>query len=159
MKSIKFCLILVVCIIFSCQSEQNNISVFRYSLQNDSIQKLKLNTNKIADLQIFKYQDSQDAIKSIDLKYNLNRDFLITDMDTFLVQENTYKSKSLEFKMYQTKKVTSHNRTLVFNENYGLLASLAVGADFIFLKDSLANKDRNIIFKEIFLNLNKVNID
>jgi hypothetical protein len=159
MKNIKLYVLGVLFVAFSCESEQKNISVFRYSLQNDSIQKLKLNTIKEGDLKIFKYQNSQDSIKSIDFKYNLDRDFLITDIDTFLVQKNTYKSKSLEFKMYQTKEVTSHNITLVFNENYGLLASLAVGADFIFLKDSLANKDRNIIFKEIFLNLNKVNID
>jgi hypothetical protein len=159
MKNVKFYLLIVMFVVFSCESEQKNILVFSYSLQNDSIQKLKLNTNKKGTLKIFRYQYSQDSIKSIDLKYNLDRDFLITNMDTFLVQKNTYKSKSLEFKMYQTKEVTSHNRTLVFNESYGLLASLAVGSDFIFLKDSLANKDRNIIFKEIFLNLNKVNIE
>jgi hypothetical protein len=159
MKNVKFYVLVVIFVFFSCESEQNNISVFSYSLQNESIQKLKLNTNKKGDFKIFKYQYSQDSIKSIDLKYNLDRDFLITGIDTFLVQKNTYNSKSLAFKMYQTKEVTSHNRTLVFNENYGLLASLAVGADFIFLKDSLANKDKNVIFKEIFLNLNKVNME
>ncbi|PQB07117.1 hypothetical protein BST83_08130 [Polaribacter filamentus] len=159
MKNVKFYVLVVIFVVFSCESEQKNILVFSYSLQNDSIQKLKLNINKKGDLKIFKYQYSQDSIKSIDLKYNLDRDFLITDIDTFLVQKNPYKSKSLAFKMYQTKEVTSHNRALVFNESYGLLASLAVGADFIFLKDSLANNDKNVIFKEIFLNLNKVNIE
>jgi len=159
MKSVKFYLLVIVFVALSCESEQKNVSVFRYSLQNDSIQKLKLNTNNKPDLKIFKYELLQDSLKNTDFKYNLERDYLIFDIDTFIVQENTYKSKSFEFKMYQTKEVTSQNRTLVFNENYGLLASLAIGADFIFLKDSIANKDKNVIFKEIFLNLNKVNID
>ena len=109
------------------------------------------------DITYFEYINSKDSIKNLKIIFNPKKDFLRTDIDTFYVTKNRYNSEVLEFKMYQTKQNKSHNRTLVFNETYGLLSSLAYGAEFIFLKDSVSSNDRTIIFKEIFLDLNKIN--
>jgi len=91
------------------------------------------------------------------LKYNVEGNFLISDFDTFLATKKVYNSKSLEFNIYQRKEI--NNRTLFFNKKYGLLSSIAYGTDFLFLKDSISVNTKELIFKELFLNLNKINIE
>lgn len=155
MKNIN--LLIVLFLLFSCAQEEQNNVIFGYSLQNNEMQKLKLNRIQKNNMTYFEYINSKDSIKDLKVIFNPEKDLLRTDMDTFYVTKNKYTSEVLEFKMYQTKQNKSHNRTLVFNETYGLLASLAYGAEFIFLKDSVSSNDRTIIFKEIFLDLNKIN--
>ncbi|MDP5105983.1 MAG: hypothetical protein NWQ31_07415 [Polaribacter sp.] len=157
MKNVNLPRLLVLLFVISCAKEEKNIPIFGYSLHNDKIQKLKLNRIQKNNIKYFEYINSNDSIKDLKVIFNPEKDFLLVDMDTFYVTKNRYNSKVLEFKMYQTKENKSHNRTLVFNDTYGLLASLANGADFIFLKDSVSSNDRTIIFKEIFLDLNKIN--
>jgi hypothetical protein len=47
---------------------------------------------------------------------------------------------------------------LVFNEKYGLLSNLAFGSDYLFTTDSISKIEKEILFKELFLQLNEVNI-
>ena len=51
-----------------------------------------------------------------------------------------------------------NNYNLFFNTKYGLLSSITFGGDYLFLKDSIALNTKELIFKELFLNLNKINI-
>lgn len=81
---------------------------------------------------------------------------LIIDKDSFWSTSKTYKTKNYTFKIYQQKEVKSHNRSLVFNKNYGLLCNTAYGADFLFFKDSLQLAETKMIFKEILLEINKI---
>ena len=157
MKNVNFLLLFVIIFVVSCAKEENNIPIFGYSLQHNKVQKLKLIIKELDSSKEFDYVNATDSIKNIKIIYNLEKDFLLSEIDTFYVIKNIYNSKNLVFKMYQSKEIKSHNRTLVFNKDYGLLASLAIGADFIFLKDSIANIESTEVFKEIFLDLNKIN--
>lgn len=159
MKSLKFYSLLMVFFIFSCGRKENNITIFSYSLSHNKIQNLKLNINKSNDIFDFEYLNSKDSTRRLRLKYNLEKDVLISDFDTFLPTIKTYQSQDLVYKIYQTKVVRSHNRTLVFNKDYGLLANITYGANSVFLKYSLSKNKTDLIFKEVFLSLNKINIE
>ena len=159
MKKIAFFIVLVSLFIFSCSRKENNVSIFVHSLDRDSVQNMFLNIDKKASIYSFDYIHPKDTIKNLSLKYDLKKEVLMYDLDTFFSMKNTFNSKSYSFKMYQTKEIKSHKRTVVFNTDYGLFATLAYGADFLFLKDSISKSDSNIIFKGIILELNKINID
>ncbi len=159
MKSINFYGLLFVFFLVSCGKKEKNISVYEYSLQRDSIKKFSLNIIKKQGFINFEYKHQIDSLLNIDLKYNLAGNFLISDFDTFSVTKKVYKSKSLAFKIYQIKETNSHNKTLFFNNKYGLLSSIAFDANFLFLKDSISANTKELIFKELFLNLNKLNIE
>jgi hypothetical protein len=159
MKKTTFYIVLVSLFVFSCSRKERNVAIFVHSLDKDSVQNMLLDIDKKALIYSFDYSQPKDTIKNLSLKYNPKKEVLIYDLDTFFSIKNTFNSKSYEFKMYQTKEIKSHKKTLVFNTDYGLFATLAYGADFLFLKDSISKSDSNIIFKGIILELNKINID
>ena len=159
MKKIAFYSVLASLLVFSCSRKENNVSIFVYSLDKDSVKKMFLDIDKKGLVYSFDYSQTKDSINNLSLRYNPKKEVLIYDLDTFFSIKNAFNSKSYEFKMYQTKEIKSHKRTLVFNTDYGLFATLAYGADFLFLKDSISKSDSNIIFKGIILELNKINID
>jgi hypothetical protein len=159
MKDVNVYGLLLILFLVSCGTKERNIPIYRYSLHKDSIKKITLNIIKEEGFINFKYRHELDSLINLDLKYNLEGNFLISDFDTFSATKKVYNSKSLEFKIYQIKEINSHNHTLFFNEKYGLLSSIAYGADFLFLKDSIYANTKELIFKELFLNLNKININ
>jgi hypothetical protein len=58
--------------------------------------------------------------------------------------------------MYQEKAPEGTVVTLVFNEEYGLLASLGFGQNFIFSKEEMAPKIEEYNFKRLFRSLNNI---
>ena len=159
MKKIAFYSVLASLFVFSCSRKENNVSIFVYSLDKDPVKNMFLDINKKGLVYSFDYSQTKDSINNLSLRYKPKKELLIYDLDTFFSIKNAFNSKSHEFKMYQTKEIKSHKKTLVFNTDYGLFATLAFGADFLFLKDSISKNDSNIIFKGIILELNKINID
>jgi len=157
MRYVNFYGLLLILFLVSCGRKQSNIPIYGYSLHKDSIKKITLNIFKKEGLINFKYRREVDSLISLDLKYNVEGNFLISDFDTFLATKKVYNSKSLEFNIYQRKEI--NNKTLFFNNKYGLLSSIAYGTDFLFLKDSISVNTKELIFKELFLNLNKINIE
>ena len=97
-------------------------------------------------------------MKNINLQHHLKKDILITATDTFYPTKTYYKSKNYDFKLYQNKQI-ENNTTLVFNTDYGLFATLVYEANFLFLKDSITETDKEIIYKQLFLNLNTINLE
>ena len=157
MRYVNFYGLLLILFLVSCGRKESNIPIYGYSLHKDSIKKITLNIIKKEGLINFEYRREVDSLISLDLKYNVEGNFLISDLDTFLATKKVYNSKSLEFNIYQRKEI--NNRTLFFNKKYGLLSSIAYGTDFLFLKDSISVNTKELIFKELFLNLNKINIE
>tara|TARA_B100000795_G_scaffold262172_1_gene239747 strand:- start:1628 stop:2101 length:474 start_codon:yes stop_codon:yes gene_type:complete len=157
MRYVNFYGLLLILFLVSCGIKESNIPIYGYSLHKDSIKKITLNIIKKEGLINFEYRREVDSLISLDLKYNVEGNFLISDFDTFLATKKVYNSKSLEFNIYQRKEI--NNRTLFFNKKYGLLSSIAYGTDFLFLKDSISVNTKELIFKELFLNLNKINIE
>ncbi|WP_299665780.1 hypothetical protein [uncultured Polaribacter sp.] len=159
MKRVSFYVLLLSFFMFSCDRNKSNIPIFSYKLQKEGVQKLKLGINEKENQINFEYLHEKDTVKEIFLKYNPEIDVLILELDTFQHIDKSYDSKSLNFKMYQSKNSKEQDRSLVFNSKYGLLASLAYGADFLFLKDSVSTNDKELIFKGIFLEMNKIHIE
>ena len=157
MRYVNFYGLLLILFLVSCGRKERNIPIYGHSLHKDSIKKITLNIIKKEGLINFEYRREVDSLISLDLKYNVEGNFLISDFDTFLATKKVYNSKSLEFNIYQRKEI--NNRTLFFNKKYGLLSSIAYGTDFLFLKDSISVNTKELIFKELFLNLNKINIE
>jgi len=158
MKNVNIYLVLLTFFFTSCAEKRQNIPVFSYYLSNDSIKKFQLNINKNNNLINFEYSSNKDSVRDLLLKYNLEKDFIIERLDTFFTKGETYNSKEFKFKLYQRKEILSHNRVLVFNNTYGLLANLAFGKDFILLRDSVSKSEKEVIYKKLFRNLNKISI-
>jgi len=147
--------IIIVLSLYSCDKKQNNIRAFKYSIIYNRLDTLELNINKKNKRINFDYEYLKDSKKNLSLKYNTKEGLLISSLDTFVSSEKIYNFKDLEFKIYKTKELRSHNRIIVFNENYGILANLAYGSDHVFLRDSLSKNEAKVIFKELIFELNK----
>jgi hypothetical protein len=159
MKNMMYCLCFMIFLLISCGGNENNIPMFGYELGNRKIQKLKLNINKTDAIVNFEYLHKSDSLKNIRLKHHRKEDIIIVTLDTFNKITNRYKSSNLMFEMYQNKEVENLNKTFVFHEDYGLLASLGFGVDRVFLTDSISPNVKEFIFKDLFINLNKINIE
>ncbi|QTD37772.1 hypothetical protein JL193_00205 [Polaribacter batillariae] len=159
MKKVILRTVFISLLIFSCKRKQVDIPIFSYSILNDSVKNFKLNVNEKEPIIHYEYFHQKDTIKRLFFKYNSDKDLLISNLDTFYFNKKTYNSKSLQFKFYQKKEINSHKRFLVFNKNYGLLANLAYGSDYLFLKDSISEMDKKLLFKALFYDLNKIETD
>lgn len=159
MKNKIFALLVFFITIYSCGNRNTSETIFLHSLQNDKIEKLSFTKIKNEALIEYNYTNDKDSIKNIFLKYDSNKNVLISDLDTFLITNKIFKTKKVNFGMYQSREIKSHNTTFVFNEDYGLFATLGYGANFLFLKDSTSAIQREIIYKQLFLNLNEISIE
>lgn len=159
MKKIIFCTFFIYLILFSCERKEVKIPIYSYSLLQDDVLNFQLNKSEKEKIISFDYFNKNDSIDRLHLKYNRLTDVLISNTDTFYSTKREYNSKEIKFRFYQKKIVKSHNRSLVFNEKYGLLSNLAFGADYLFTTDSISKIEKEILFKELFLQLNQINIE
>lgn len=99
---------------------------------------------------------AKDLIKNIKLRYHLKKDILVDD-NVFIYTNKKILLKNKEYKIYGYSEnvFVSHPRFILFRKDYGMIANVALGADFIFLKDSIVKvKDLNI-FNEITSKINE----
>ncbi|TXD51198.1 MULTISPECIES: hypothetical protein [unclassified Polaribacter] len=154
MKKLHFCFLALALLMISCSGNQNDIAIYGYELGDRTIQQLKLNI-KLTDQEVnFEYTHKKDILKSINLKYQVQEDLVIIDSDTFTKIKNSYQLKTFVYEMYQIKKNKDSIKTLVFSPDLGLLATLGIGSDCVFLEDSIAPNAKEFIFKELYINLN-----
>ena len=158
MKKIIFCTFFISLILFSCDRKEVNIPIYSYSLLQDEVLNFQLDISEKEKIISFDYFNKNDSINRLHFNYNKVTDVLISNTDTFYSTKREYNSKEIKFRFYQTKDVKSNNRSLVFNEKYGLLSNLAFGSDYLFTTDSISKIEKEILFKELFLQLNEVNI-
>jgi hypothetical protein len=154
MKNSIYSFFFVTFLLASCTGNYQNIPIFGYELGNRKIQKLNLNIRTTDNVVNFEYLQKNDSLKNINLKYDVQKDFIAIALDTFNKIQNTYKLKTVTYEMYQLKKDKNNIRTLVFNADYGLLASLGIDADRAFLEDSISANTKEFLFKELYINLN-----
>ena len=161
MKVLKCLFFVFLVISLSCKNDIKNMDgpILGYLLRNDEVNNFTVSINKNNELIEYNYIHNKDHFRKINLKYNEENDFLISGSDTLNSINCSYRFKSSEFKMYQIKEKRSHISTFVFNNEYGVLAKLGSKSHLLLLKDSLSKIDKEVLFKELFLQLNKINID
>jgi len=141
---------------FSCSKKQQDVPVFKYALEQKDSEYYVLNSELNNGVAVFKYGNAKDILQNLDLKFIIEKESLILNQEIYTITSKTYSSASLEFKMYQKKDVKNNISTLVFNKDYGLLASVSAKANFVLLKDTINALEKEVFFKELFINLNKI---
>lgn len=145
---------LCIAIVFLTSCKENNIPIYGHVLGVDKAQHLKLEIKKTPTNIHFDYVQKNDSLKDINLKYHPKEDIITTDLDTFKKIKKNYKTKNIDFVMYQNKKV---NKTFVFNRDYGPLATLGFESDCLFLKDSTISFNvKEFTFKDLYVSLNNI---
>ena len=141
---------------FSCSKKQQDVPVFKYALEQKDSEYYVLNSELNNGVAVFKYVNAKDILQNLDLKFIIEKESLNLNQEIYTITSKTYSSASLEFKMYQKKDVKNNISTLVFNKEYGLLASVSAKANFVLLKDTFTALEKEVFFKELFINLNKI---
>ena len=159
MKYIHLYFLGLLLVLNSCGSKEENILIFKYALENTEMEKYILNTKKNDSLVHFEYRNLNDTIPLFDMNYILDKEQLIMKSKTFFYTNENYNLDSFKFKIFQIKESNTSIKTLVFNQNYGLLASVEFGENFIFSKDSITPKIKELTFKKIFRSINNLRID
>jgi hypothetical protein len=159
MKYMHFYFLVVLLVLNSCGSKEENTLIFKYALETNKTEKYLLNTKKNDSVVHFEYRNLNDTISLFDFNYIPDKEQLIIKSKTFFYTNENYNSDSFKFKIFQIKEPNTGIRTLVFNENYGLLASVAFGENFIFSKDSITPKIKELTFKKIFRSINNLRIE
>jgi hypothetical protein len=142
----------------SCDRKEENILIFKYALETNTAEKYVLNTKKNDSILYFQYRNLKDTRSLYDLNYIVGKEQLKFQTKTFLATEENYNSESFKFNIFEIKDSNTVLRTLVFNENYGLLASIGFGENFIFSKDSLTPRIKELTFKKIFRSINNLKV-
>ena len=99
---------------------------------------------------------AKDSIKNLKLRYHLKKNILVGD-DAFIFTNKKIFLKNKEYKIYgySENSLVTHPRFILYRKDYGIIANVAPGADFIFLKDSIVKiKDLNI-FNKIVSKINE----
>lgn len=94
---------------------------------------------------------AKDSIKNLRFRYHVKKDILLVN-NVFIPTNKKFLLKDKEFKIYSYSEnnSTSHPRFILFRKEYGIMANVAYGADFIFMKDSIIRiRDLNIFDKII----------
>jgi hypothetical protein len=142
----------------SCGIKEENDLIYRYALETNKVEKYRLNTQENDAIFQYEYRGLNDSLLEYDLNYIAGKEQLKLKTKTFLDVKENYNSGSFTFKIFQIKRSNTDIRTLVFNKNYGLLASLKFGENFIFSKDSIAPKIKELTFKKIFRSINNIRV-
>ena len=142
----------------SCDNQEEAILIFKYALETNTTEKYVLNIKKNDSILGFQYRNIKDTSGMYDLTYIADREQLKLKSKIFLTTEENYSIDGVQFKIFQRKEKKTGIRTLVFSQNYGLLASVGFGENFIFSKDSLAPKIKEITFKKIFRSINSLRV-
>jgi hypothetical protein len=158
MKYTYFYLLTLFFLLSSCDSKEENVLIFKYALETNSTEKYVLNTKKNDSILYFQYRNLKDTLSLYDLNYLVGKEQLKLQSKTFLATEENYSSESFKFNIFEIKESNTVLRTLVFNENYGLLASIGFGENFIFSKDSITPKIKELTFKKIFRSINNLKV-
>lgn len=159
MKYVHFYYLGLTLLMFSCANKKNDVALFKYSLETSTVETYLLNTENNDSLMLFRYQNLKDSIPNSRVSYAYSNQELRSRGRTFLSTGTQYEFENLVFTIYQEKTSNANLITLVFNEKYGLLASLGFGKHFIFSKEPMIPKIKEYNFKRIFRSLNNIRIE
>ncbi len=117
----------------------------------DRLSLVRKNKDSVID---YKYSSTKEY-KNLNLRYHIEKDVLVSD-NTFFYKNKAFQFQNLSFKFYglsKGKDYVTHPKLLFFNKDYGILANVTHGANFLFLKDSISDLEKEKLFKRI---INKI---
>ena len=150
--------IVLLCTLFSCDQKEliseklyvhqfvSNELVYRHSLVLTIEPK-----DSVIDYTYLAKDTIKNTVNDLRFRYHINKDVLMVD-ETFIPTNKKFLLKDKEFKIYSYSEnnSTSYPRFILFRKEYGIMANVAYGADFIFMKDSIIRiRDLNIFDKII----------
>lgn len=159
MRYVHFYCLGIALLLLSCAGREVDVPVFKYSLETSNVANYILNTQSTDSLLLFDYAGLKDSVAPYEINYVSDNHVLISKGRTFSSTGVKYDFENLVFTMYQEKTPNGNLVTLVFNEKYGLLASLGFGENFIFSKELMIPKIKEYNFKRIFRSINNIRIE
>ena len=151
--------IVLLCTLFSCnQKELISEKLYVHQpISNELTYKHSLLLNIEDKDSVIDYTYlAKDSVKNLRFRYHVKKDILLLN-NVFIPTNKKFLLKDKEFKIYSDSEnnSTSHPRFILFRKEYGIMANVAYGADFIFMKDSIIKiKDLNI-FNKIISKINE----
>jgi len=136
----------------SCKEKPLNIEatkVYGFSMASKNFQKYELKKSENDSILKFHYQHQKSNQGDLVIDYNKNEDQIVTQFGKFLKENYSYTYRGYEFVFYNTKLKGAKNSTILFNKDYGVLATQTSRVSFLFLKDSLSAGKNKEIFDNI----------
>lgn len=148
----KLYLIFILILFISCND--NSVTEDRYVFNVGLIKPieqhiLKLNIINKDSIIDYNYK-AKDSNKNFGFRYFLNKDILAGD-GIFKYKKKDIVFKKLKFKIYGYSEsgLVSHPRFILFRKDYGIIANIAYGAEFLFLNDKIVDKNHVQLFDKI----------
>ncbi len=152
MKLSKIVVLVSVLFFLSCKEKPLNIdspSVFGMSIFSGKHQNYELEIKKTDSLDNYNYHHQKNVLGNLFIKYYEKEDYIDSKFGKFTMVNKSKTYRGFLFKYYSTKKKGPKGSVIVFNKEYGIIATSAYGADFLFLKDSVSIEKNKEIFTEI----------
>ncbi|MGB1500390.1 MAG: hypothetical protein ACPHAM_01115 [Flavobacteriaceae bacterium] len=151
--------IVLLCTLFSCDQKElisEKLYVHRF-VSNELVYRHSLVLTIEPKDSVIDYSYlAKDSQKNLSFRYHVNKDVLLVD-GALIPSKKKFFLDDKEYKIYSHSEnnSTSHPRFILFRKEYGILANVAYGADFIFMKDSIIGiRDLNI-FNKILSKINE----
>ncbi len=149
MKLSDIFLLIIVFFLVSC-NKKNNEKVIVFNVVTNKNFNLSLSIKNKDTIIDYKYL-SKEKIKNLGFRYYIKKDVLVGD-DIFFLKNKKINYKNIDFKLYGLSVgngLVSLPRMIFFNKEYGILANVAYGDSFLFLKDSISKLEREQLFNKI----------
>ena len=156
MKLSKIVLMVSVLFFLSCKEKPLNIdspTVFGMSLFSGKYQNYELEIKKTDSLDNYNYHHQKNVLGNLFIKYNEKEDYIDSKFGKFTAVNKSKTYRGFLFNYYSTKKNGPKTSIIVFNKEYGIIATSTYGADFLFLKDSVSVEKKKEIFNDIISGL------
>ncbi|NVK52652.1 MAG: hypothetical protein HWD85_06930 [Flavobacteriaceae bacterium] len=146
MKKIIFTFVILVFV--SCKNEKDN-TIYGSSLITGRQHIYKLHLEKKDVVYNYHYKHQKDTSGSLLFRYNDKKQELNLGTRNFFKTQKTFKYNSLTFDFYQMSKSNTGGAIIVFNKEYGVLATMTFAAHFVFLDKQLSLEKNQKLFDKI----------
>lgn len=143
-------------ICFSCKEKPLDITskkVYGFSLASNNFQKYELKKVITDSVMQYNYHHNKNKNGNLFVNYDKKANLIKGKFGTFIKEDYSYNYRGFTFDFYNTRKKGMKSSTILFNKDYGILATQTYGVSFLFLKDSLSVKKNKELFDNISASL------
>ncbi len=157
MKFSNVCLLMFIVLLSSCNEaplDMTSKKVFGLSTASGNYQNYELKIEKNDSLTKYTYHNQKSNLGNLSINYFEKGDSIASKYGNFTALSKTYTYRGALLKYYSTKKSGKAYSIIVFNKEYGIIATSTYGANFLFLKEKIAAEKGKNSFNEIVEILN-----